>query len=79
MASILYVILELSPTRLRLFPQTVASLESFILLMICHPSVQKIAQNIVDKAYGGGRLPELSDRGRGDLVYIEALLMELHR
>jgi hypothetical protein len=48
-------------------------------MIICNPSIQSKAQRIVDEAFGGERLPEISDRGRADLVYIEALLTELYR
>jgi hypothetical protein len=59
--------------------QTSAHLESFVLLMVCNPTVQSKAQKIIDKVLGGERLPDISDRENPEMVYIEAVLLELYR
>jgi hypothetical protein len=56
-----------------------SSLESFVLMMVCNPTIQTKAQQIVDKVFNWGRLPIISDRENPELVYIEALLMEIYR
>jgi hypothetical protein len=48
-------------------------------MMICNPTVQTKAQQVVDKVFGSERLPDISDRENPELVYIEALLMEVYR
>lgn len=58
---------------------TTQTINSFILMMVCNPSVQAKAHDVVDRVFGGERLPELTDREREDLIYIEALLMEVYR
>ena len=48
-------------------------------MMVCNPEIQAKAQSFLDRALGSERLPESADRERADLVYIEALLMEVYR
>lgn len=59
------------------FPQTVAVLDTFFLLMMLYPDVQKKAQNELDSVLGGDRLPTFDDRD--DLPYVNALCKELVR
>jgi cytochrome P450 len=42
-----------------------------------YPEVQKRAQKEIDEVVGFGRLPDFKDRAQ--LVYVEALIMELLR
>ncbi|KAG9126955.1 hypothetical protein FRC07_001254 [Ceratobasidium sp. 392] len=56
---------------------TVASMRTFVLLMVLHPEIQKKAQAELDALFGEGRLPELSDRD--SLPYMDCVLKELLR
>ncbi|KAI0082355.1 CyP450 monooxygenase [Panus rudis PR-1116 ss-1] len=56
---------------------TSATVQCFFLAMALHPIVQKAAQAELDKVVGPNRLPDFQDLG--DLVYIQALIMELLR
>lgn len=48
--------------------------------MLTNPSIQTKAQQIVDDFYGHEeRLPDIADRERGELVYVEAVIMEVYR
>jgi hypothetical protein len=47
--------------------------------MVCNPTIQKKAQEVMDKVLYGERLPGFSDRENPELIYIEALLMEIYR
>ncbi|KAG9078353.1 hypothetical protein FS749_009662 [Ceratobasidium sp. UAMH 11750] len=57
--------------------QIVASVTTFILAMILHPTIQERAQAELDAALGQNRLPELSDRG--SLPYMDRILKEASR
>jgi hypothetical protein len=59
--------------------QTSGSLEGIVLILVCNPTVQAKAQQIMDKVLGGERLPNISDRENPELVYIEAIIMEILR
>ena len=59
--------------------QTSETLNSFVLMMVCNSDIQVKAQKYLDMALGAERLPNLNDRDRGDLVYVEAVLMEVYR
>lgn len=48
-------------------------------MMVCNPDIQTKSQAVLDKVLGGERLPDFTDCGREELVYIDALLMELYR
>jgi cytochrome P450 len=63
--------------RLAKCPQSVGALSTFYLAMSLFPEVQRKAQNEIDRVIGGGRLPNLYDRGQ--LPYVSALLDEVHR
>ncbi|KAK0470764.1 cytochrome P450 [Armillaria novae-zelandiae] len=56
---------------------TVAVLDTFFLLMMLYPEVQKKAQAELDSVLGGDRLPSFDDQE--DLPYINALCKELVR
>ncbi|KAK0200101.1 cytochrome P450 [Desarmillaria ectypa] len=56
---------------------TVAVLDTFFLLMMLNPEVQKKAQAELDSVLGGDRLPSFDDQE--DLPYINALCKELVR
>jgi cytochrome P450 len=56
---------------------TVSSLMTFFLVMALFPDVQKKAQEELDRAIGGDRLPLTSDKA--NLPYIEAIVKETHR
>ncbi|CCM04678.1 uncharacterized protein FIBRA_06864 [Fibroporia radiculosa] len=56
---------------------TVHALESFFLVMILYPDVQRKAQAEIDSVVGPGRLPKFSDRPC--LPYLGAVLKEVHR
>ncbi|SJK99774.1 related to cytochrome P450 CYP2 subfamily [Armillaria ostoyae] len=56
---------------------TVAVLDTFFLLMMLYPDVQKKAQSELDSVLGGDRLPTFDDRD--DLPYVNALCKELVR
>ena len=55
------------------------TMNSFILMMMCNPSIQAKAQEALDKKVCGERLPDITDRENGDLVFVEAVLMEVYR
>ncbi|KAG9081375.1 hypothetical protein FS749_007707 [Ceratobasidium sp. UAMH 11750] len=57
--------------------QIVASVMTFILAMILHPTIQEKAQAELDGVLGQNRLPELSDRG--SLPYMDRILKEVSR
>ncbi|THU98377.1 cytochrome P450 [Dendrothele bispora CBS 962.96] len=56
---------------------TVAALRSFFLAMVCYPSVQRKAQEELDRVVGHGRLPNHNDKP--DLPYITAIMYEVLR
>ncbi|KDQ58276.1 hypothetical protein JAAARDRAFT_262159 [Jaapia argillacea MUCL 33604] len=56
---------------------TIASINSFLLAMTLHPSVQATARAELDRVVGPDRLPNLADRK--DLVYLEAVMKEVTR
>ncbi|KAG2368438.1 cytochrome P450 [Suillus spraguei] len=56
---------------------TSLSLSSFILAMVLHPEVQKLAQAEIDAVVGQDRFPVFNDRDK--LPYIGALIQELIR
>ncbi|KAK7442491.1 hypothetical protein VKT23_016089 [Stygiomarasmius scandens] len=56
---------------------TVTALHSFFLAMVCNPTVQKKAQEELDRVVGYGRLPNHSDEA--DLPYITAIMYEVLR
>jgi cytochrome P450 len=62
--------------RLILF-QTVATLEIFLLAMICYPDAQSTAHSELDAVVGSNRLVSLEDRS--NLPYVEALCKEVLR
>jgi hypothetical protein len=47
--------------------------------MICYPEVQRKAQQALHDVLHGERMPDFSDRDRPELVYLEAILMEVLR
>ena len=59
------------------FPQTVAALETFFLAMTVNPSVQRKAQEEIDRVLGSGQLPTVSCREK--LPYINAVVKEALR
>ncbi|THV07131.1 cytochrome P450 [Dendrothele bispora CBS 962.96] len=56
---------------------TMATLNSFILAMVCFPEVQRNAQREIDAVIPFDRLPNLDDRI--NLPYMEAFIKELYR
>jgi len=58
---------------------TVSAIDSFFLVMSLYPDVQQKAQAEIDTVmiHTSGRLPTFADRP--DLLYIEALIKEIHR
>ncbi|PCH38747.1 cytochrome P450 [Wolfiporia cocos MD-104 SS10] len=56
---------------------SVSALESFFLIMLLYPEVQRKAQAELDCVLEPGQLPKFSDRSR--LRYLSALLLEVHR
>lgn len=48
-------------------------------MMMCNPSVQVKAQKALDEVLTGERLPGYKDRSREELVYIEAIILEVLR
>uniref|UniRef100_A0A0W0FRB2 Cytochrome p450 n=1 Tax=Moniliophthora roreri TaxID=221103 RepID=A0A0W0FRB2_MONRR len=56
---------------------TVVALNTFILAMVCHPEVQRRAQEEIDSVVGPGRLPDFEDRE--NLPYIQAIVYEVMR
>ncbi|EIM79365.1 cytochrome P450 [Stereum hirsutum FP-91666 SS1] len=56
---------------------TVSAITSFFLAMLINPEVQRKAQAEIDKVVGSSRLPTFDDRD--DLVYLDAVLKEVHR
>ncbi|KAF8900234.1 cytochrome P450 [Gymnopilus junonius] len=56
---------------------TVATLQVFFAAMLCHPQVQRKAQEELDQILGGKRLPEFKDEE--SLPYITAIVKELMR
>ncbi|RXW15021.1 hypothetical protein EST38_g10834 [Candolleomyces aberdarensis] len=50
---------------------------AFFLVLAMYPEVQKRAQKEIDEVMGFGKLPDFNDRPQ--LVYVEALIMELLR
>ena len=58
-------------------PQTVSSLQTFILAMLLFPEVQQRAQEEIDRVVGADRLPEYEDRDR--LPYVMSVMMETLR
>ncbi|KAJ2936602.1 hypothetical protein H1R20_g490, partial [Candolleomyces eurysporus] len=50
---------------------------AFFLVLAMYPEVQKRAQKEIDEVVGFGRLPDFNDRPQ--LVYVEALIMEILR
>ncbi|KZT05788.1 cytochrome P450 [Laetiporus sulphureus 93-53] len=56
---------------------SLAMLSSFILMMVCHPDIQRKAQAEIDKVTGGTRLPTHADQDK--LPYVECVIKELHR
>lgn len=61
----------------QLFLQTLSTLQSFYIAMAAYPEVQRRAQEELDAVVGPHRLPTFADRG--DLPYIEAIVMEALR
>lgn len=57
--------------------QTVASIACFFLAMTICPSVQRKAQEEIDRVVGTSRLPGFQDRQ--DLSYVDALVKEVLR
>ncbi|KAI9442829.1 cytochrome P450 [Lactarius psammicola] len=56
---------------------TTAALQSFVLLMVLYPEVQKRAQEEIDSVLGHGHLPGFEDEDA--LPYLKAMLYELLR
>ncbi|KAF8191118.1 cytochrome P450 [Mycena galopus ATCC 62051] len=56
---------------------TASTLETFFLMMILHPDIQRKAQAEIDSVVDDGRLPDLSDRPL--LPYVDCLIKELYR
>ena len=58
-------------------PQTVSSLQTFVLAMLLFPEVQQRAQEEIDRVVGADRLPDYEDRDR--LPYIMSVMTETLR
>jgi hypothetical protein len=61
------------------FSQTVSTIRSFVLAMICYPEIQRKAQQVIHDVVGDDRMPDFSDKDQEGMVYIDALLMEVMR
>lgn len=71
-----FIVSEVYPA-LRPAEQTVATVRSFFLAMMCFPEAQKKAQEEIDRVIGSDRLPSVADRER--LPYVRALCWEVLR
>lgn len=56
---------------------TVSAMNTFILAMVCHPEVQKKAQEELDRVLPPGHLPDFGDEQA--LPYISAIVKEVLR
>ncbi|KAJ6561796.1 cytochrome P450 [Mycena capillaripes] len=56
---------------------TASTLETFFLMMMLHPDVQRKAQEEIDTVLDNGRLPDPKDRS--SLPYIECIIKEVYR
>jgi len=56
---------------------TVSAINTFLLMMVCHPEIQIKAQQELDRVIGNGQLPDFGDEAA--LPYISALVKETLR
>ncbi|KAJ7134309.1 cytochrome P450 [Mycena epipterygia] len=56
---------------------TASTLETFFLMMVLHPDIQRRAQDEIDSVVCGGRMPDLSDRPL--LPYVDCIIQEVYR
>ncbi|KXN82953.1 O-methylsterigmatocystin oxidoreductase [Leucoagaricus sp. SymC.cos] len=56
---------------------TVSAINTFMLMMVCHPEIQEKAQEELDRVIGKGQLPDFGDED--SLPYISALVKETLR
>jgi len=57
--------------------QTWSTLVTFILAMVLYPSIQRQAQDEIDRVIGTDRLPSFDDRSH--LPYLEGVVQECYR
>ncbi len=56
---------------------TVSAINTFLLMMVCHPEIQNEAQEELDRVIGKGQLPDFTDEST--LPFISALVKETLR